>query len=76
MQKTPRDRAGELDHFDPHKWLFVPSACGATLVRDGGASCVMAFDITPEYLSGTVVVLMLNLNFSATGRWVRGVSVR
>src|SRR5207245_8360904 len=22
--------------FDPHKWMFVPFACGATLVRDGG----------------------------------------
>ena len=23
--------------IDPHKWLFVPFACGALLVRDGGA---------------------------------------
>src|ERR1051325_6934961 len=22
--------------FDPHKWMFVPFSCGATLVRDGG----------------------------------------
>src|SRR6266545_2224168 len=22
--------------FDPHKWLFLPFACGAVLVRDGG----------------------------------------
>ncbi|HXM35051.1 MAG TPA: aminotransferase class I/II-fold pyridoxal phosphate-dependent enzyme [Pyrinomonadaceae bacterium] len=37
--------------FDPHKWLFVPFACGATLVRDGGSVLRDAFDITPEYLS-------------------------
>ena len=37
--------------FDPHKWLFVPFACGATLVRDGGRILRDAFDITPEYLS-------------------------
>jgi aromatic-L-amino-acid decarboxylase len=37
--------------FDPHKWLFVPFACGATLVRDGGHVLRDAFDITPEYLS-------------------------
>lgn len=37
--------------FDPHKWLFVPFACGAMLVRDGGRVLRDAFDITPEYLS-------------------------
>lgn len=37
--------------FDAHKWLFVPFACGATLVRDGGRVLRDAFDITPEYLS-------------------------
>ena len=37
--------------FDPHKWMFVPFACGATLVRDGGGVLRDAFDITPEYLS-------------------------
>jgi aromatic-L-amino-acid decarboxylase len=37
--------------FDPHKWMFVPFACGATLVRDGGHVLRDAFDITPEYLS-------------------------
>lgn len=37
--------------FDPHKWMFVPFACGATLVRDGGKVLRDAFDITPEYLS-------------------------
>src|SRR5438132_1746011 len=32
-------RGIELAHsmtFDPHKWMFVPFACGATLVRGGG----------------------------------------
>lgn len=37
--------------FDPHKWMFVPFACGATLVRDGGNVLRDSFDITPEYLS-------------------------
>jgi aromatic-L-amino-acid decarboxylase len=37
--------------FDPHKWMFVPFACGATLVREGGRVLREAFDITPEYLS-------------------------
>ena len=37
--------------FDPHKWMFVPFACGATLVRDGGRILRESFDITPEYLS-------------------------
>lgn len=37
--------------FDPHKWMFVPFVCGATLVRDGGHVLRDAFDITPEYLS-------------------------
>jgi glutamate/tyrosine decarboxylase-like PLP-dependent enzyme len=37
--------------FDPHKWMFVPFACGATLVRDGGRVLREAFDMTPEYLS-------------------------
>jgi glutamate/tyrosine decarboxylase-like PLP-dependent enzyme len=37
--------------FDPHKWLFVPFACGAVLVRDGGRVLRQAFDISPEYLS-------------------------
>lgn len=36
---------------DPHKWMFVPFACGATLVRGGGAVLRDSFDITPEYLS-------------------------
>lgn len=36
---------------DPHKWMFVPFACGAVLVREGGGVLRAAFDITPEYLS-------------------------
>src|SRR6185503_5146683 len=37
--------------FDPHKWMFVPFACGAVLVREGGRVLREAFDISPEYLS-------------------------
>ncbi len=37
--------------FDPHKWMFVPFACGAVLVRAGGRVLRDAFDISPEYLS-------------------------
>src|SRR6267143_1030766 len=37
--------------FDPHKWMFVPFACGATFVRDGGGVLRDSFDITPEYLN-------------------------
>lgn len=37
--------------IDPHKWMFVPFACGAALVKDGGRVLRDAFDITPEYLS-------------------------
>ena len=37
--------------FDPHKWMFVPFSCGATLVRDGGGVLRQAFDMTPEYLN-------------------------
>src|ERR1700741_1970138 len=37
--------------FDPHKWMFVPFACGATLVRGGSRVLRDAFDMTPEYLS-------------------------
>jgi aromatic-L-amino-acid decarboxylase len=39
--------------IDPHKWMFVPFACGALLTRDGGRVLRDAFDITPEYLSET-----------------------
>jgi aromatic-L-amino-acid decarboxylase len=44
------DRADSIT-FDPHKWMFVPFSCGATLVRDGGRVLRDAFDMTPEYLS-------------------------
>jgi len=37
--------------FDPHKWMFVPFACGATLVREGGHVLRDSFDMSPEYLS-------------------------
>ena len=37
--------------FDPHKWMFVPFSCGATLVRDGGQVLRGSFDMSPEYLS-------------------------
>jgi len=37
--------------FDAHKWMFVPFACGAVLVRSGGRVLRDAFDITPEYLN-------------------------
>src|SRR6185503_17735734 len=37
--------------FDPHKWMFVPFSCGATLVREGHKVLRDAFDMSPEYLS-------------------------
>jgi glutamate/tyrosine decarboxylase-like PLP-dependent enzyme len=37
--------------FDPHKWMFVPFSCAATLVRNGGRILRDAFDMSPEYLS-------------------------
>ena len=37
--------------FDPHKWMFVPFSCGATLVRGGRRVLRDAFDMSPEYLS-------------------------
>lgn len=36
---------------DPHKWMFVPFACGALLVRGGGQVLRDSFDVTPAYLS-------------------------
>ena len=36
---------------DPHKWMFMPFACGALLVSGGGPLLRDSFDITPEYLS-------------------------
>lgn len=44
------ERANSIT-VDPHKWMFVPFACGAVLVRDGARVLRDAFDITPEYLS-------------------------
>lgn len=37
--------------FDPHKWMFVPFSCGATLVRAGAQVLRDSFDMSPEYLS-------------------------
>jgi len=37
--------------FDPHKWMFVPFSCGATLVKEGKSVLRDAFDMSPEYLS-------------------------
>jgi aromatic-L-amino-acid decarboxylase len=37
--------------FDPHKWMFVPFACGAVLAREGRRVLRDAFDITAEYLN-------------------------
>lgn len=39
--------------IDPHKWMFVPFACGAVLVREGRRVLREAFDMMPEYLSET-----------------------
>lgn len=36
--------------IDPHKWMFVPFAAGAVLMRDGAGILREAFDITPEYI--------------------------
>jgi glutamate/tyrosine decarboxylase-like PLP-dependent enzyme len=53
QNKSKLKGIGQADSitFDPHKWLFVPFACGAVLVRDGGWVLREAFDISPEYLS-------------------------
>ncbi len=37
--------------IDPHKWMFVPFACGGTLVRGGKRVLREAFDISVEYLA-------------------------
>ncbi|MGH7700465.1 MAG: pyridoxal phosphate-dependent decarboxylase family protein [Gemmatimonadales bacterium] len=37
---------------DPHKWLYVPYECGATLVRDPAALRAM-FAVRPDYLALT-----------------------
>ena len=51
-----RDKLGGIElansvTLDPHKWMFVPFACGAVLVREGGRVLRDAFDMTPEYLN-------------------------
>jgi len=56
FSETHRDKLRGIEladsiTFDPHKWMFVPFACGAVLVRDGGRVLRDAFDITPEYLN-------------------------
>lgn len=37
--------------LDAHKWMFVPFACGALLVRGGAEMLRRSFDLTPEYLT-------------------------
>jgi aromatic-L-amino-acid decarboxylase len=37
--------------MDAHKWMFVPFACGALLVRGGADVLRRSFDLTPEYLT-------------------------
>lgn len=56
FSNTHRDKLRGIEQadsitFDPHKWMFVPFACGAVLVREGGSVLRDAFDITPEYLN-------------------------
>jgi len=55
FSKQHRDKLQGIEEadsvtLDPHKWLFVPFACGAVLTRGGGRVLREAFDITPEYL--------------------------
>jgi len=50
-QKLAGIQSADSITFDPHKWMFVPFACGAVLVREGGGVLRDAFDITPEYLN-------------------------
>jgi len=56
MSEKYKDRLRGIERadsvtIDPHKWMFVPFAAGAVLVRDGARVLREAFDITPEYLS-------------------------
>ena len=56
FSKKHKPKLGGIEHadsitFDPHKWMFVPFSCGATLVRDGGQVLRNSFDMSPEYLS-------------------------
>ena len=50
-QKLQGTNLGDSVTYDAHKWMAVPFACGAILVRDGGRILRDAFDITPEYLN-------------------------
>jgi len=50
-QKLAGIQLADSTTFDPHKWMFLPFACGAVLVREGGGVLRDAFDITPEYLN-------------------------
>ena len=61
--------------LDPHKWMFVPFACGAVLVRDGGSVLRDAFDMTPEYLNEDRGGAMWNLIFFGTAKWARVASI-
>jgi len=56
MSEKYKDRLRGIERadsvtIDPHKWMFVPFAAGAVLMRDGARVLRDAFDITPEYLS-------------------------
>jgi hypothetical protein len=55
--------------------MFVPFACGATLVEWWQRSAD-AFDMSPEYLSEDRGVLTLSLISSGTVSWERDVSIR
>jgi aromatic-L-amino-acid decarboxylase len=53
---------------DPHKWMFVPFACGGVLVRDGARVLRDAFDITPEYMSEDRGGADLDFDFTRYGQ--------
>lgn len=49
--KLQRIEVADSITFDPHKWMFVPFSCGATLVRDGSHVLRNSFDMSPDYLA-------------------------